>query len=217
MMRGAILLAMTAGPAGAEALFAPPAGCEVFATVQAADCTVEQLMRCEGQEGVTSVTLFADGGDFVSVTDAEGQWLMSHDGLSGMTSTLVKPSADASLLSDLLAAGRQGYDFTMVDRNGITTRYAGKENLTGEEVTIGGVRLLRTENRMDAFGDDGTRIWGLVAQDYVSPDWRVFLRGTSLRDMDAEGEYRADATPVAIARPGEPGYLATVAPDDCAH
>jgi hypothetical protein len=216
MMRGAILLAMAAGPAGAEVLFAPPAGCEVFATLQAADCTVEQLMRCEGQEGVTSVTLYADGGDFVSVTDAEGQWLMSHDGLSGMTSTLVEPQADASLLSDLLAAGRQSYDFTMVDRNGVTTRYAGKENLTGEEVTIGGVRLLRTENRMEAFGDDGTRLWGAVAQDYVSPDWRVYLRGTALRDTDAGGEYRTDATPVAISRPGEPGYLATVAPEECA-
>jgi hypothetical protein len=216
MMRGVVLLMLAAGPVAAQPLFSPPAGCEVFATVQAADCTVEQVMRCDGQDGVTKATLYSDGGDFISRTDAEGQWLFSYDGYDGTSSSLVEPQADPSLLSDLLGTGRNVYDFTTVDGAGVVTRFVGKEALLGDEVVVDGVRLLRTENQMQAFAADGSWLWSVVAREYVSPDWGVFFGGEAMWNTPADGEYPYDSTPVEISQPGMPGYLATVPAYGCA-
>lgn len=216
MIRVSVFICLIAAPAGAQTLFAPPQGCEVFATVQAADCAVDQMMRCEGQDGVTTVTIYPDGGDFISIVDNEAQWIYSYDGYADTVSTLVEPQADPSLLSDLLVLGRNTYDFTTVDGFGIVTRFVGKEALTGEDVEVDGVTLLRTRNEMQAFDADGNWLWSVVSQEYVSPDWRVFVGGTSTWNTPADGEYPSDSTPVEFALPGEPGFLATVPLYGCA-
>jgi hypothetical protein len=199
----------------AQPLFSAPSGCEVFATVQAADCSVEHLMRCAGDDGVTSVELTGDGGTFISTVDAEAQWIYSYDTLADLSGSLVEPQADPSLLSDLLA-GRNDYDFTTQGSDGTVTRFVGKEILSGGEVVIDGVTLLRTENRMQALAEDGTVLWSVVSQEYVNPEWRVFLGGTAVWNTPDYGEYPSDSTPVEIALPGQTGFLATVPAYGCA-
>lgn len=216
MIRAGVVLALVAGPAGAQALFSPPAGCHVFATVQAADCSVEQMMECEGQPGVTSVTVYPDGGDFISSVDAEAQWVMSVDSVDGSVETLLEPQADPSQLSDLLGSGRNSYDFMTVSSTGQVTRFVGKEALTGEQIVLNGVVLLQTENQMQAFAEDGTWLWSVVSQEYVSPDWGVFLGGTAMWTTPEDGEYPSDSSPVEIVLPGETGFLSTVPAYGCA-
>jgi hypothetical protein len=199
----------------AQPLFSPPAGCSVFATVQAVDCTVEHLMECAGRPGVTSVTVYSGGTDTINVMDAEARWMMSYDGFAGTIETLVEPEADPSSLSDLLGTGRNAYDFATLSSDGVTTRFVGKEALTGEQIVMNGVVLLRTQNQMEAFAEDGTRLWSLVSQEYVSPDWGVFLGGTMVWNTPLDGEFPGDSSPVEIALPGEPGFLATVPAYGC--
>lgn len=216
MIRGVVVMAVLAGPAAAETLFAPPAGCDVFVTVQSADCTVEHMMRCEGPPGVTTVTLYSDGGDYVSTVDDEAQWVFSYDGYDGTTETLVEPQADPSLLSDLRRDGRHTYDFTTQGSDGTITRFVGKEALTGEEVVIDDVTLLRTRNEMQAFAEDGSWLWSVVSQEYLHPQWLVWVGGTSMWNTPTDGEYPSDSSPVEFVFPGEPGFLSTVPAYGCA-
>jgi hypothetical protein len=215
MIRAGVLLALVAGPAAAQPLFSPPAGCFVFATVQGSDCTVEHMMECEGQPGVTSVTIYPDGGDFISTVDTEARWMSSFNGFDGMTETLIEPEADPSLLSDLLVTGRNAYDFTTLRSDGAVTRFVGKEALTGDQIEMNGVVLLRTQNQMEVFAEDGSWLWSVVSQEYVSPDWGVFLGGTAMWNTPADGEYPGDSSPVEILLPGDPGFLGTVPAYGC--
>lgn len=216
MIRGVVVMAALAGPAAAETLFSPPAGCEVFVTVQNADCTAEHMMRCDGQAGVTSVTLYADGGDYVLTVDDEAQWVFSYDDYDGTTETLVEPQTDPSLLSDLLRDRRHTYDFTTEGSDGAITRFVGKEAVVGDEVTIDGVTLLQTRNEMQAFAGDGTWLWSVVSQEYLHPEWRVWVGGTSMWNTPTDGEYPSDSSPVEFVFPGEPGFLSTVPAYGCA-
>jgi hypothetical protein len=211
----ALVAGPVAAPVMAQPLFSPPAGCFVYATVQGADCTVEHLMECEGQPGTTAVTIYGSGADVISSVDDEARWMMVVDDYDGSVETLIEPEADPSLLSDLLGTGRNVYDFMTQSSDGPVTRFVGKEALTGEQIEINGVVLLRTENQMEALAEDGSWLWSVVSQEYVSPDWGVFLGGTSMWTTPLDGEYPSDSSPVEIILPGEQGFLGTVPAYGC--
>ncbi len=212
-MKMAALLLIAASPATAQtgpATFSLPPGCTAYVTTQNASCEVEHLFTCDTDpEGHQQrVTLDEQGMTFLSVIDAEAQWISSFYPRDGYNKWLLPDAADPASFSELLANGVDHYDFyTDTDRFG-ATHYVGTDRLTGREVTIDGVTLLETAFEITASAPDGTVIWSTRGNETISPEWRRFFGGTGVTKSSA-GEEPFDERPIEFIFPGEPGFLST--------
>lgn len=192
--------------------FQPPAGCEAYLTVQMASCTVSHHFTCAADpEGWQRRVDMDEGGiTYAGAIDGETQWMESVHFLSGHSERLAPDPADPASFSELLATGRDSFDFvTLSDEIG-PTRYVGEDRLVGTE-TIDGVTLDRTEFRVTAYDGQGNEVWRTAGREYISREWRMFLSGTSSTATPDGETFEGDDTPVDFVRPGEPGFL-TVSP-----
>jgi hypothetical protein len=213
----AALLALLGGlalPASAGT-FTPPPGCEAFLTVQTRSCKVSNHYICENDAPGDQwrVDFGLNGPYFRSRIDYEAQWVESHE--SDGTVDLLEPDPpDPASLTELLETGRDTFEFSTMKSNGIRENVTGFDQLTGQSVTIDGVTLLRTKYEVRATRDDGRMIWHARGNEFVHPEWRMFLSGVGTVDL-GEGFLPQDFTPVEFIFPGEPDFLTTVPRYDC--
>lgn len=188
--------------------FQPPAGCTGELTVQYTGCVVEHIWRCEADApGDQWVGLFVEAGPFqIRRVDREFQWLETYYLNPPRTERMLTPVADPASLTELFATGEDLYDFR-VEMDGVVTRYQGYDRLTGEEVVIDGVPLMRTEYSYQAMDENGQVLRSRFGNQYVSEKHRSFFFGTS---YDAQTPDQVDdMTPVTFSYPGQPGFMAT--------
>ena len=212
-MRWAISLLLLTAPAMAGT-WTPPAGCEVYVTVQSKSCIVSHLYRCEGEPAGDQwrVDMGQEGEFFYSHVDSEGQWLESY----GATRQLLDAGpADPASITNLLASGLDTADFSVSRDDGTGSRFSGFDRLTGKEVVIDGVTLLQTEIDYTEYDRAGTVVGRSRGNEFINPDWRSFLGGAGERDLGDGKWLPLDASPVEFAFPGEEGFLATQPKYDC--
>ncbi|SHJ00336.1 hypothetical protein [Wenxinia saemankumensis] len=215
MRRLALTLALVA-PGGAWADYALPQGCTAYATIQKRACIVSHLYTCAGDAPGMQwrVDLGEDGPTFYGRIDAETQWVESHHLEAGRVEEL-EGGTDPASFSALLATNRDDYDFVTIDDAGYRTRFTGIDLLTGESRVIDGVTLEQTEFSITATdADTGAFLWSSSGNEWIQRDWRTFISGTSTLQTGSE-EWQDDRSPMEIARPGEPGFLAESPRHDC--
>lgn len=207
MMKTSLTLLMfIAAPAAAQE-FALPQGCEGYLTIQTKSCSVSHYFRCtedtDGQQRRAS--LDEEGLSYVGRISGEAEWLESFHLRSGHTERLMS-SPDPMSMSTLLAEMVDTWDFTTDSREIGQSRYVGMDRLTGESVVIDGITLLRTEFALTSYDGDGNEAWKSEGSEYVHPEWRMFIGGTSSY-ITSDDRFENDDSPVELIFPGEPGYL----------
>ncbi|PPB82474.1 hypothetical protein LV82_00408 [Albidovulum inexpectatum] len=209
------LLALST-PAGAGARFSPPAGCEVYATIQMRGCQVSNHYRCAADAPGDQWAIYLDGNGpfFLNRIDAETRWIISHDLVTGAAERLSK-EIDPASFTTLIETGRDDYDFQTETTAGVTRRYVGFDRLTGESVTIGGVTFERTEFDLTARDADGNLLWHRRGRQLIQRDWRLFLADQETFETPLGGADLIVSTPVTIALPGEDGFLAAEPIHEC--
>ena len=190
--------------------FGLPAGCTAYLTVQNRSCAVEHHFTCEGDADGTQrrVSLSEDGMTYMGQIDAETQWLQSYQPLNGETEVLESNPRDRASFSALIATGADTYDFQTLSAEVGTTRYVGRDTLTGQRVEIDGVTLEETMYNLSAYAADGTLLWQSEGREFISRDWRMFLSGKG-RVTTPSDSFERDSTPVEFIFPGEAGFLST--------
>ncbi|MEZ5911035.1 MAG: hypothetical protein R3D84_01450 [Paracoccaceae bacterium] len=196
--------------------FQPPKGCTVFMTVQSRGCQVSQYYRCEQDpEGDSWRADFsADGLNFVSHIDREGQWLESFEIEPPSHETLMPGAEDPASFSELIETGNDTFAFSQQRSDGSTVGFAGFDRLTGDRVTIDGVTLEMTEFSFVETDDIGFETRRSNGQEFIHKEWRLFFGG--LTELSADGEsFSFDASPVDFVFPGEPGFMSTIPLHGC--
>lgn len=207
MMKTFVTIAvLTAAPLAAQE-FSLPQGCEGYVTIQTTSCTVQHHFRCgddtAGEQRRAS--LDEEGLTYVGRISSEAEWLESFHLRSGHTERL-QSSVDAMSMSGLLANDVDTWDFSTDSREIGVSQYVGMDRLTGESVVIDEVTLLRTQYALTAFDGDGNEMWRSEGSEFVSPEWRMFIGGTSSY-ITSDDRFDSDDTPVEFIFPGEPGFL----------
>jgi len=204
--------------AHAEPLFTPPAGCTLNLTVQMHSCQVANYYSCAGDPAGDQWVSFTDGeGEyFLSHTDAETRWVESISLKDGEVDRLdAAGSVDNASFSALLASGRDEYDFVTRSNQGVTRRYIGHDQLTGEHVSIDGLPLERCGFEMRIEDEAGNYIATRKGMQYVSRKLRVFFADTESFE-NAYGDHSdSNQGPVTFAFPGGRGFAATKPEYDC--
>ena len=192
--------------------FPVPDGCTPKFTVQYQGCLMMNLWTCTADAPDEKWTmLFNEGGPIrLRKVNGDFQWLETYH-MDGSSEEIVKPSADPSNMSELLSTNRDTYDFEILE-DGEVNRYLGFDALTGEEPVIDGERLLRTEYAYEQFTADGTPLGGAKGNQFVHPEFRIFLFGQS---TDLNGENGWSTLPRQFYRPGDPGFFPNTPIFDC--
>ncbi|MCQ0969031.1 hypothetical protein MLD63_01100 (plasmid) [Paracoccus sp. TK19116] len=212
----ALLLAVPAGPVTA-ANFTPPQGCTLEVTVQNRSCTVNQIYRCEADaEGDQWTATFDEGGlSYLSRIDAETRWMDSTTIATGLRDTLEDGAADDASFSTLLETGRDTFDFWTLSNNGERLHHVGHDELTGETVTIDGIKLEKTRFRLQTFDATGELLIEREGQQYINRAMGRFFGGIeTFRDWTGESGETNDS-PVTFSFPGQPGFASTTPEFDC--
>lgn len=200
-------LVMLGGPVVAQE-FTLPVGCTAYLTVQSVSCDVGHHFTCEGDApgNQRRVSLNDDGVTYFGMIDAETQWVESSYLFTGHSERLGADPADPASFTELLEIGANSFDFiTLSDEIG-ETRYVGADLLTGETVVIDGVELLQTEYIIRSENAAGEVIWSATGNEYISPEWRIFLAGAGRTELNGE-IFEDDDSPAEFILPGEPGFL----------
>ncbi len=210
------LVAFMPAPAHAETPFSLPAGCTAYLTVQDSSCLVEHHFRCDGDlEGTQRrVSLDEEGMTYMGQIDAETQWLESYHSRGGHTEKLESNPADRASLSELMATNADDYDFRTLSSEIGTTRYVGRDTLTGKQVVIDGVTLDETTFDLTAYAADGSFAWRTQGREFINREWRMFLSGTSTVTTPTD-TFERDSTPVEFIFPDEAGFLSSKPKHGC--
>jgi len=216
MIRLACVVTLLAGPVAALDAFSLPAGCEGIVTMQKRSCLVTHLFTCAGDPAghLRRVDMVEEGLAFAGLTDSETQWVESNHTRAGYSERLLPGATDPASLTELLATGRDTWDFeTQADGYGIT-RHVGEDVLTGRSIVIDGVTLEETRFTAVAYDSTGTEYWRGEGLEYINRDWRTFISGTRTVTTPTES-YDTDFSPVAFFFPGQAGFLSSVPRHDC--
>jgi hypothetical protein len=214
----AVLLGLPVAPASAkEAMtFDAPPGCTGFLTVQSRGCRVSNYYRCEADAPGDQwrADFDQEGVFFVSRTDHEAQWVESYDMFPTVRQTLDPNPADPASFSELLAQGRDSFEFGLTEDTGTSTRVTGFDRLTGRSVTVDGVTLQETEFQFTEAAPDGSILRQSSGTEYIDPERRLFFAGPSQWDL-GNGPIPVDGSPRQFILPGEPGFFSTLPIFDC--
>lgn len=213
MMKWYVLTALAlAGPSVAEQIetFRLPAGCTAYLTVQDRSCSVDHHFRCEMDPSghQRRVSFDEEGMTYLGTIDAETQWIQSFHARAGSTEQLAPNPADPASLSELIATGRDNYDFVTLSDTYGPTHFKGSDTLTGRQIEIDGITLSETAYEITAKTPDGTILWTSQGNEFISHDWRMFLSGTGSTTTQTDS-FEKDDTPVEFIFPGEQGFLST--------
>lgn len=196
--------------------FTPPEGCTLKMTVQSRGCNVSNHYICTGDaKGQQWRADFDQEGIFFqSKIDYETQWIESYDIDPPVKQVLDANPSDPANFSALLATGYDSFAFGLTKDNGQTSSVRGFDRLTGEEVVIDGVTLLRTEYEMTETAPDGTILRQSRGREFISPEFRSFFSGTS--EILSEGEWLPlEGSPMTFDFAGDKGFGATQPIFDC--
>ncbi|WP_376876252.1 hypothetical protein [Albirhodobacter sp. R86504] len=191
-------------------VFAPAAAwaqdsCKLAMTVQLQSCEVANYERCGDGWRIT----FSDGAGpfFISEIDNETRWIRSVSLEWGEVDSLSPDAVDEASFSELLATGRDTYDFkTRSSVSGQETRFVGYDSLANETVMVDGVSLQKSEFAMTAYGADGAVMWKRAGSQFVSREMRVFFGGTEVFENAAGGREQTTSAPVSFAFEGDEGF-----------
>lgn len=199
-------------------VYQPPAGCSLEMTVQLRACQVVNHFRCSADPAGERHASFADGqGEFFqSHIDAETQWLESRSPRYGERNRLdAGQTRDPASFSELLATGRDAYDFVTLSQQGETRRYTGFDELTGQTVTVDGIALERTRFRMRVVDGAGKLVALREGRQFINREMRLFF-GDAENMQNAEGDTTSSYdAPVTFAFPGDKDFGATKPEYDC--
>lgn len=207
---------LAAGQAGA-ASFTPPAGCTLNVTVQNRSCTVSQYYTCSADpQGYQHSAHFGREGLYhLSTIDAETRWIESQSMSSGLIDRLVEEAEDHASFSELLATGRDDFDFWTQTDDGQRLHHQGADTLTGETVTIDGQALERTHFRLTTRGAGGEVLITREGSQYISREFNRFYGGTETGSDWTGTKTETDDSPVLFTFPGEAGFGSTTPQFDC--
>ncbi len=197
-------------------VFAPPAGCEGWLTVQSRGCRVSNHYKCtaDAPGDQWRADFDQEGIFFVSRIDREGQWVESYDLFPTVRQALEPNPADPASFSDLLANGVDTFDFALTEDTGGQSTVTGFDRLTGRSVTVDGITLQETEFEFRETAPDGSMLREARGNEFIHPDWRLFFSGPSEWITEA-GPLPVDGSPRAFVFPGEPGFFTTEPIFDC--
>lgn len=211
-----MVAALCAGPALAGT-FTPPEGCTGYLTVQMVGCSVSNHYTCTGDApGDKWRTDFGQNGKvFESRINSEAEWMESINFNPDSRDLLQAGAADPASLSNLLATGRDTYEFTTLGDDGTSKHITGLDRLTGETVVIDGVTLKRTEYDATATLADGSPLWHAKGNEFVYEDHRIFVSGKGTWAGEDNQDLPYDSTPMLFLLPGEKGFFSTTPLFDC--
>ena len=202
---------------GHAGTFTPPQGCRLEYTVQNRGCSVGQYYRCEAdpQGDQRSAYFGKDGPTHLSRIDAETRWMQTADPRTGIEDWLVAEAEDHASFSNLLATGRDDFDFWTKSSTGERLHHVGHDELTGEVVTIDGVELEKTRFKLTTSNAAGEVLIEREGQQFVSRANRRFFGGIeSQRDWTGR-HLETNDSPAAFSFPGEAGFGSTTPQFDC--
>ena len=211
-----LALGLAASPVAAK-VFEPPAGCEVFMTVQAKQCRVSNHYRCaaDAQGDQWRADFDQDGIFFMSRINSEAEWVESFDLNPTVRQTLDPNPTDPASFSELLSSGADSFSFGLSDDTGERTRVNGFDRLTGKSWVIDGITLQETEFEFTETDLDGNVLRQSRGREYIHPDWRLFFAGPSEWNGGDGNFLPIDGSPVQFVFPGEPGFATTEPLFDC--
>lgn len=194
----------------AEGGFSVPDGCTADLTVQYSDCTATLDWSCAVAPAGDTWSAFFDAEGLASIvsSDTEGNWLESVYLWDGAREELADEPADPISITHLLDTGADAFDFYIRRTDDTGSRrlhVTGEDRLTGEEVEIDHVRLLRTQYSYEIREEDGTVFFSSTGAQYVDPAARVYFLGDAEQYADGES-WQIESAPVDIIRPGAPGF-----------
>ncbi len=213
----ALLILLVTAPAAVAGSFTPPAGCEVFMTVQSKQCRVSNHYRCaaDAPGDQWRADFDQEGMFFQSRINSEGEWLESYDIDPPVKQTLDANPTDPASFSELMAQGLDRYEFGLSDSTGERTRVRGQDRLTGKTWMIDGITLQETEFQYTETDLDGNVLRQSRGNEYINPEWRLFFSGPSEWN-GGDGKFLPlDGGPVEFIFPGEPGFASTQPLFDC--
>lgn len=215
-MKALALVLLTALPAAAGT-FAPPQGCKAYLTVQMRGCIVSQFYTCEGDTPGDQwrADYGANGPFYLSRINKQTEWVESYELNPPMKETLDADPRDRANFDELLASGRDSFDFGLTKADGTKSEITGFDKLTGEQVVIDGVTLKRSEYEYTQTAEDGTVLRHSKGREYVSAQWRTFFSGTSDWQMQDGSWVSSNNEPVKFIEPGEPGFGNTLPLFEC--
>lgn len=215
-MRAAALLICLAVPAAAQDTVTLPQGCDAYLTVQGASCRVEHHFTCNGDPTGQQrrISLDESGLTYAGVIDEEAQWISSFHPLTGHSEALESSPADPASLSELIETGVDSYDFVTLSDEVGSTRYVGRDTLTGRQITIDEVTLDETNFEITAYDQSGNVIWEAEGREFINRNWRMFLSGVDTVTIGSES-FDSDDRPVEFIYPGEPGFLSAQPKHGC--
>ncbi|MFN6978672.1 MAG: hypothetical protein ACK4OP_11145 [Gemmobacter sp.] len=203
----AALLAFGPATGAAAGTFTPPPGCTGYLTVQSKGCRLSNHFRCDGDPPGEQwrVDFGPFGPFFASRIDREAQWLQSIDLVEGTSRVLAEGAADAQSFGTLLSEGIDTFDFRLSGPGGETV-VRGFDELTGQTAVIDGVTLKITRFEYSETRPDGSLVQRARGNEFVHPEWRIFLAGPSEADA-GDGWRPIDHSPVTFRQPGQPGFF----------
>ncbi len=216
-MKGALLLFLALPVSAAAGTWQPPAGCEVFLTVQAKACRVSNHYRCEGDAPGDQwrADFDQEGLFFRSRIDFETQWVESFDGNPPRRQVLDPGAPDPASFSELVASGTDTFSFGLSRDDGSHSNVEGFDRLTGRQVTIDGVTLEETAFEYRETDEWGNLLRAAHGNEYISRDWRLFFAGPGETDLGDGQWLPIDGSPVLFVLPGEKGFASTQPMFDC--
>ena len=212
----AIVIAMLPVAAVAQSPVSLPAGCNAYVTIQKRSCIVSHNFTCDGDEpGHQWRVDYGEAGMlYMGRIDAETQWIESFHIRADVVERLAPDPIDPASLSDLLAHGRDDWDFRTVSDPYAVTVFRGHDELTGNQVTIDGVTLEETVFDVTATDPSGVELWHVTGSEFVHREWRTFLSGVRVVTTP-DDQFETDGRPVEFIFPGEAGFLSATPRHEC--
>ncbi len=201
--------AFAANPAFAAGKFTVPEGCTAYLTVQHASCQVSHHYTCGADPKGDQWSVYAgpDGPYYQSRIDYETRWVESFDLING-ESDRIATEANPAAFTRLLQTNRDDFDFTTASSTGEIRRYKGYDRLTGQQVTIDGIDLERTEFELSTSAGDGSPLHTRKGSQLISRKWRIFFADQEEFENSYGDRDSSTDTPMTFSQPDEPGFLA---------
>lgn len=204
-MRTALALAvLMATPAGADPI-ALPKGCAAAFTVQAADCSVRTMWRCDGDApGEMRVTRYGPEGPILDARyDADFVPLERVNHANG-TITRIGEITDRFNFGRVLTEGRDSYAYSELQEPSLELQIWGSMVLTGETVTIDGRPMQRITGQRWIMAP-GENPFELQEESFHDAELAFLFGGTNR--FPGIDDPVVDSSPVDVILPGEAGFM----------
>lgn len=207
---GILCAMLMSGPAVAQSVIEVPEGCAPQITVHKSGCAASTIMVCGDQRHTLTYTRGALEHEHVYDDD----WSLL--GYSFETSDSInirhQENSGASMsFSELVESGVSPAKGTFMIKTGRITReffLSGENRLTGESVSLDGETFLIGESYRLFEPKPGAGGLEFSIDFLISPERDLFVEGSITRNAYGAGEELMEHTPLALALPGAPGFLA---------